>query len=127
MTTPSEKHILVLEDEKPMARALEIKLSRAGFKVTAVGNGLMGLEALGREQFHLIMCDLIMPKMDGFHVLEELRARGNTIPIIIMTNLSQEEDKARALSLGARDFIVKSNTPISDIVQKATQMLADTQ
>jgi DNA-binding response OmpR family regulator len=126
MTTPTQKHILILEDEKPMAMALEIKLGRAGFKVTAVSNGVLGLEALAHDTFDLIMCDLIMPKMDGFHVLEELRARNCTIPVVIMTNLSQEEDKARAMSLGARDFIVKSNTPIADIVQMATVMTADT-
>jgi CheY-like chemotaxis protein len=116
MTTPTDKHILIIEDEKPMAKALEIKLTLLGYKTTVVHNGFAGLEALEQANFDLILCDLIMPKMDGFGVLESLRAKNIPVPIIIMSNLSQEEDQARAMSLGARDFIVKSNTPIATIM-----------
>ena len=122
--TEATKRILVIEDEKPMAKAMELKLTRAGFAVTAVFNGAAGLEALAQQPYDLIMCDLIMPKMDGFHLLEELRARNNTVPIIIMSNLSQEEDRARAMDLGARAFIVKSDTPIANIVAQVQQLLA---
>ncbi len=124
MDTQPNKKILVIEDEKPMARALELKLGRAGFTVTAVFNGEAGLAALEREPFDLILCDLIMPKVDGFTVLETLRARGSAVPIIIMTNLSQEEDKAKAMELGALDFIVKSDTPIADIVNRVRAVIA---
>ena len=105
-----------MEDEKPMATALELKLGRAGYAVTSVFNGETALEALGKETFDLILCDLIMPKMDGFQFMEELRSRTITTPVIVMTNLSQDEDRARAKELGARGFIVKSDTPIADIV-----------
>ncbi len=121
--TEQQKKILVVEDEKPMARALQIKLERAGYTATAVYNGESALDVLASDSFDLIMCDLIMPKVDGFHVLEALRARGNTTPVIIMTNLSQEEDKAKALAMGARDFLVKSNTPIADIVSRVAAIV----
>jgi two-component system cell cycle response regulator len=124
MDTSTQKKILVLEDEHPMAKALEIKLSHAGFKVTTVFNGEDALEMLAKEPHDLIMCDLIMPKMDGFQFMEELRARNITTPVVVMTNLSQDEDRARAEKLGARGFIVKSNTPIADIVATAQSMLA---
>lgn len=117
MTTTTGKHILIIEDEKPMAKALEIKLSRLGYKTTVTHNGLSGLAALEQNKFDLVLCDLIMPKMDGFGVLEAIRTQNIPVPIIIMTNLSQEEDQARAKSLGARDFIVKSNTPIATIME----------
>ncbi len=114
----------MIEDEKPMAHALELKLGRAGFSVTAVFNGMSGLEALARDPYDLILCDLIMPKMDGFQVLAELRARNISIPVIVMSNLSQEEDEAKALSLGARAFVVKSDTPIAEIVERVRTTLA---
>lgn len=124
MTTPTDKHILIIEDEKPMAKALEIKLSRLGYKVTVVHNGLAGLEALEQNNFDLILCDLVMPKMDGFGVLEAIHTRNIPVPIIIMTNLSQEEDQARAMSLGAKNFIVKSNTPIATIMELVNKTLS---
>jgi DNA-binding response OmpR family regulator len=124
METKTAKKILVLEDERPMAKALEIKLGRTGYAVTVVHNGTSGLEALSRDTYDLIMCDLIMPTMDGFQFLEELRKRNITTPVMVMTNLSQEEDKEKAMNLGARAFIVKSDTPISDIVERAKNIFA---
>ena len=124
MTSPANKHILVLEDEKPMAKALEIKLGRLGYKVTVVPNGLLGLEALKPTTFDLVLCDLIMPKLDGFAVLEAMRAENISTPVIVMTNLSQEEDQARAMSLGAQGFIVKSNTPIATIMELVNDTLS---
>jgi CheY-like chemotaxis protein len=124
METATQKKILVLEDERPMAKALEIKLGHAGFKVTIVFNGETALEMLAKEPYDLIMCDLIMPTMDGFQFMEELHTRNITTPVVVMTNLSQDEDRARAEKLGARGFIVKSNTPIADIVATAQSMLA---
>jgi two-component system response regulator SaeR len=113
-----------MEDEKPMAKALEIKLSRLGYTVTVVHNGLLGLEALERSPIDLVLCDIIMPKMDGFHVLEEMRARDIHVPVIVMSNLSQEQDQERVMSLGARAFIVKSNTPIATIMDLVNETLS---
>jgi DNA-binding response OmpR family regulator len=64
-----------------------------------------------------------MPKKDGFAVLEELHERGNKIPIIITTNLGQEEDKQRVAKLGAKNYLVKSNTPIAAIVAEVKKVL----
>ena len=66
------KKILIIEDEKPMARALELKLAHAGFEVKAVFNGEEGVELLQKETYALILLDLVMPKIDGFKVLETL-------------------------------------------------------
>lgn len=124
MTQQTNKHILVVEDEKPMAKALEIKLTRLGYTVTVVHNGQLALSTLDTTHIDLVLCDLIMPKMGGFEVLEEMRRRKIDVPVIVMTNLSQAEEKERAMSLGARDFIVKSNTPIATIMDTVNQTLA---
>lgn len=102
------KKILVLEDERPLARALELKLSHEGFDVTTVPNGEEGMRVLSDASFDLVLSDLVMPKMDGFAVLEAVRARELSVPVVILTNLSQAEDERRARSLGAVDFFVKS-------------------
>ena len=65
-----------------------------------------------------MLLDLIMPEMDGFAVLEALRQKGNKMPVIVLSNLGQDEDKQKALALGATDYFVKANTPILEIVTK---------
>lgn len=118
------KKILIIEDEKPMARALELKLTHEGFEVQCAFNGETALEIFEKEKIDLIISDLVMPKMDGFRVLEEMKARSVTTPIIVLSNLSQEEDRKKALSLGAKDFFIKSNTPIADIVDHVKKILS---
>src|SRR3990167_9375602 len=107
------KKILIIEDEKPMARALELKLTHEGFEATITLNGESALEMLEKETFDLIVCDLVMPKMDGFKVLETLKEKKIKTPVMVLTNLSQEDDEKRAKSLGAKEFFIKSNTPIA--------------
>ncbi len=117
------KKVLIVEDEKPMARALELKLTHAGFEVKNVSNGEDGLAVLEKEKFDLMLLDLVMPKMDGFGVLEELKKRDIKIPTIVQTNLSQPEDETRVRALGAKGFFIKSNTPISTIVEHVIELL----
>ena len=117
------KKILIIEDEKPMARALELKLTHEGFEATITLNGESALETLEKETFDLIVCDLVMPKMDGFKVLETLKEKKIKTPVIVLTNLSQEDDEKRDKSLGAKEFFIKSNTPIANIVERIRQFL----
>ncbi|MCA9364010.1 response regulator [Candidatus Kaiserbacteria bacterium] len=120
----SIKNILVIEDEKPMAKALELKLTHSGFAVTVAHNGEDGLTHAAKEQFDLILCDLVMPKADGFQVLETLKERNTTTPVIILTNLSQDEDQQKVFELGAKGFLVKSDTPVAAIVEEVGKILA---
>ncbi len=121
--TEVKKRILIVEDEKPMARALELKLNGEGFEAKAVYNGVEALEILGKEKFDLILLDLVMPKLDGFGVLEALEKQGNKIPVVVTTNLSQAGDEDKAKSLGAIDYFVKSNTTLKEIVEYVSKML----
>jgi DNA-binding response OmpR family regulator len=119
----SKKRVLLAEDEKSLSKAMELKLNHAGFEVVAVANGEEVLSALKSGKFNIIVMDLIMPKMDGFATLQALKDQGNTTPIIVTSNLGQEEDIKRAKSLGAIEYLVKSNTPIAQIVQQVEKIL----
>lgn len=112
-----KKKILILEDEKPLAHALELKLTHEGFDVVTTDNGEMGISILEKEKFDLVLSDLIMPGVDGFGLLEAVKNKKLKVPVVIMTNLNQEEDKQRAYDLGAVEFFVKSNSTLSEIVE----------
>jgi len=117
------KKILIAEDEKPMAKALELKLTNSGFEVEVVYDGEAAVKALSEGKFDLVLLDLVMPKMDGFMVLEEVKKIKNKTPIIVSTNLSQTDDEKKARDLGAVDFLVKSDTSLKEIVDKVSKML----
>lgn len=110
--------LLIAEDERPVAKALQLKLSHSGFDVTVAENGEVALDEIKKEKFQIIILDLMMPKVDGFGVLQALKEVGDTTPVIVASNLSQKEDIDRAQSLGAKDYYVKSDTPIAAIVEK---------
>lgn len=113
------KNILIIEDEKPLAHALELKLTHEGHKVTAVHNGQDGLDQLDSQTFDVVLLDLMMPVVDGFQVLEHLKAKGGQMPtVFVLSNLSQHEDEERVLALGAKKYFVKSDTPLAIIVEE---------
>lgn len=118
-----KKKVLIIEDEKPMAQALELKLKHAGFSTKAVYNGSDGVDILLEETFDIILCDLIMPKMDGFTVLAILKERKIKTPIIVLTNLSQKLDEKYAKEFGAKEFFIKSNTSLEKIVERVIEIL----
>lgn len=113
-----KKRILIVEDEKPLARAMMLKLKDSGFIVKNAYDGIEALEILKKEKFDLILLDLIMPRMDGFGTLDEIKARGITTPVIITSNLSQEEDRQRAKEEGAVGFFIKADVALSSIVDQ---------
>lgn len=120
----ANKKILIAEDEKPLANALRLKFKKAGIEAEVVFNGKDVFGALEKEKFNLILLDLIMPEMNGFAVLEELKKKKIKTPVVVVSNLGQEEDINRSRELGAKDYIVKSNTPIVEIVNKIKKMLS---
>ena len=124
MKKTGAKKILITEDEKPMARALELKLIHEGYETKAAPNGQEGLNMLEKEDFDLVLLDLVMPLVDGFSVLKTLKTRGKMPFVIVLSNLSQEDDRKRALELGAKDFFVTSNTSLAEIVEKVKELIS---
>lgn len=113
----SSKRILIVEDEHPLAHALELKLTHEGYDVATAATGAAGLKAaLDDGSFALILLDLILPEMDGFAVLQGLKAKKCKTPVVVLSNLGQDEDRRKAKELGAKDYLVKSNAPLSEIV-----------
>lgn len=115
--------ILIVEDEKPMANALELKLNKSGFEAKAVYDGNQALIAIADQKYDLVLLDLMMPNLDGFGVLEEMKKKNINIPVIVSTNLSQASDIERAKSLGAKDYFVKSDTPINGVIEHVKKAL----
>lgn len=123
MPKENQKKLLIAEDERSIAKALKLKLSLAGFEVDLAVNGEEALNLMKTKKFDLILLDIMMPKMDGFSVMEAMKKSKNKTPVIILSNLSQEDDAVRAKSLGAVDFFIKSNTPLNEILDKIKNFL----
>jgi CheY-like chemotaxis protein len=117
------KKILIVEDERPLAKALELKLGKEGYETTVAVNGGDAVALLDKGGYDLIVLDLVMPQYDGFHVLEHLHEKNMKIKAIVLSNLSQHEDMQKAKDFGALEYYVKSNTPIVDLVEKVKQAL----
>jgi DNA-binding response OmpR family regulator len=103
--------ILIAEDDKFLLNAYRVKFSKAGFEIKIVSDGEEALEALKTFVPDAMLLDLVMPKKDGFAVLEAVKADANLkkIPVIVASNLGQKEDIERAQKLGANDYIIKSD------------------
>lgn len=112
------KKILIVDDEKALAKALEIKLSHEGFETSVAYDGSEAIDALAKDHYDLVLLDLVMPNLDGFAVLEKINASNIKTTVIVSSNLSQEEDAEKAKSLGAAGYFVKSDMSLSDIVKK---------
>ena len=119
------KKILIAEDDKFLANAYRLKLSKLGFDVRLAPDGQEALNILKDFIPDLMILDLVMPNKDGFAVLEEVKSRPDTksVPVIIASNLGQKEDIDRGLKLGAADYIVKADVAISEIVDKINAVL----
>jgi CheY-like chemotaxis protein len=117
--------ILIADDEKPLARALSLKLSGEGYQTTVVNDGQSVLDQIKKDKFDLLLLDLIMPKVDGFGVLKEIKKSGVKIPVFVLSNLGQQEDIDRTKEYGVENYVVKSNTPLASIVKMVNQFLSN--
>lgn len=100
-------HILIAEDDSSIAGGLLQSLRQAGYAVDCVKDGAEADSALLTAQFDLLILDIGLPKFNGFEVLRRLRARGSTLPVLILTAMDGIEDRVRGLDLGADDYLVK--------------------
>lgn len=119
--------VLLIEDDLSLLKIYSNKLKISGYDVSMATTGDEGLRKAQVERPRLILLDLILPGMDGFLVLEKLKADPQTkdSPVIISSNLGQEGDVERALELGAVDYLIKSDVSLVDLVEKVKKHIAE--
>lgn len=105
------ENILVCDDDKEIVEAIEIYLEQEGYRVYKAYDGEEGLSILQRYKIHLAIIDIMMPKLDGIHLVRELR-KISTIPVIFLSAKSEDSDKILGLNIGADDYVTKPFNPL---------------
>ena len=120
------KKILIIEDEKILADLLEKKLKERGYEVSVARDGIEGLDKMRKEKQDLILLDVIMPKMGGFEVLEEMNKDSELkkIPVIIISNSGQPVEIDRALKLGVKDYLIKTQFDPEEVMEKVERCIS---
>lgn len=118
------KKILFIEDEMRLQEALTAKFLGERYEVFSATDGESGLKVAEEQKPDLILLDLILPKKDGFKVLETLKTKPETkdIPIIILSNLEGGKDIERCLSFGIHSYLAKTNYTLEEIAQKVSEV-----
>ena len=109
-------NILVVDDDKEIANAIDIYLSREGYNIIKAYDGEEAIQKVNENEIHLIILDIMMPKKDGLQTLEEIR-KNKTIPVIMLSAKSEDYDKISGLDLGADDYITKPFNPLELIAR----------
>ena len=116
-----ESRILVVEDDKEIREGIEIFLRGQGYRVFQAADGLEGLAVLEREEIHLAVVDIMMPRMDGVTMVIKLREQYD-FPVIFLSAKSEEVDKIMGLNMGADDYITKPFTPMELLARVNSQL-----
>ena len=109
-------NILVCDDDKEIVKAIEIYLSKEGYNVLKAYDGNECLKVINNNTIHLVILDIIMPKKDGIETLNEIR-KNSSIPVIMLSAKSEDEDKINGLNLGADDYVTKPFNPLELIAR----------
>jgi DNA-binding response OmpR family regulator len=119
------KKILIVEDDKFLRELIVKKLSSEGYEVPEAVNGEEGVKKIEEEKPDLVLLDLILPGMDGFEVLTQIKKNSELaqIPVIILSNLGQKEDIEKGLNLGAVDYLIKAHFTPNEIIEKVKKIL----
>lgn len=120
-----ERTILVVEDDKFLRELMSQKLIKEGFKISQAIDGEEGLKKIKEEKPSLVLLDLILPGIDGFGVLAQMKEdpQASKIPVIILSNLGQREDVERGLKLGATDYLIKAHFTPGEIIEKIKNII----
>ena len=121
--------LLIVEDEKILAKVLQEKLEKEGFTIAVAGDGEAALSQIRSFRPDMVLLDIILPKKDGLQVLEEIKADSefSHLPVIMLSNLGEDEKIKSALKLGAVDYLVKAQHPINEVVEKIKEHLFKTE
>lgn len=119
-----KKIILLIEDDEFLAELYATKLAIEGYKVYLAKDGQKGMKLVLEKLPSLVLLDILLPKMDGFEVLEGMKKDQTTknIPVILLTNLSQKSDIQRGFDLGADDYLIKAHFMPSEVIAKIKRL-----
>ncbi len=121
-----EKYVLIVEDDPFYSKIYKTKLGKESLNAKLASNGNEAVKVIKESGTPtLILLDLIMPGKDGFETLKDLKADPamKDIPVIVLSNLSQEEDVKRVMDMGATEYLIKANTPIQEVVDRIKKAL----
>jgi len=112
--------LVIVEDEEILQSVLKEKFELAGFEVFIAADGEAAIPLIQEVNPKIVILDLLLPKKDGFTILTELKTNSSlkNIPVVVLSNLGQDEEIKRALTLGALDYFVKTQHPIKEVVEK---------
>ncbi len=113
--------VLVCDDDKEIVEAIEIYLTQEGYRVLKAYDGEQALEVLGREEVHLLIMDVMMPRLDGIRATLKIRETSG-IPIIILSAKSEDSDKILGLNIGADDYVSKPFNPLELVARVKSQL-----
>lgn len=114
-------HVLVVEDDKEIREGVEIYLKSQGYEVFQAADGVEGLEVIEKEDIHLAIVDIMMPRMDGISMVVKLREKYD-FPVIFLSAKSEEVDKIMGLNMGAEDYVTKPFTPMELLARVNSQL-----
>ncbi len=114
-------HILIVEDDKEIREGVQIYLQSQGYKVFQATDGIEGLEIIEKEEIHLAIVDIMMPRMDGIRMTMKLREKYD-FPVIMLSAKSEEVDKITGLNIGADDYVTKPFTPMELMARVNSQL-----
>lgn len=121
----SKGKILIIEDDRYISKMYQLKLSLEGYEVQVAENGKQGVDKIKEMMPNIILLDILMPELDGFEVLKIAKSDEATknIPVLIMSNLGQEDHIQKGMQMGAIGYIVKSQYTPSKVVEKIKETL----
>ena len=120
------KKLLLVDDDEFLLDMYSMKFREAGFTIDIASSGVAALEKIKKNTYDVILLDIVMPAMDGFEVLTELKkdnALGSAI-VIVLSNLGQREDIERGMQLGATDYVIKAHFTPREVVEKVQYQLS---
>lgn len=124
-TTNNQTHVLIVEDDVFLVGIYQKKFEMEGFKVSISENGEKGLADIKKKKPDVVVLDILLPKLDGFAVLEKLKKDPvlKNIPVIMLTNLGQKDDVEKAMQSGAAGYLIKAHFKPSEVVEKVREVL----
>ncbi len=120
-----KQKVLLIEDDADLVEMYKLKFIGSGYEIITSFKGAEGLELAKKEKPDIILLDIILPEVDGFAILTELKKDPKTrnIPVLMLTNLGQESDIKKGKELGVTDYLIKANFTPSEVVEKVKKLI----